>query len=94
MDIDERTTDVLVVGGGLAGLAAATTAARAGRQVTLLEARSEPGGRARTAEQDGFLLNEGPHALYRQGEGLAVLRDLGIEPSGSEPKVAGAMGYV
>jgi phytoene dehydrogenase-like protein len=94
VDIDERTTDVLVVGGGLAGLAAATTAARAGRQVTLLEARSEPGGRARTAEQDGFLLNEGPHALYRQGEGLAVLRDLGIEPRGAEPAVTGAMGYV
>ncbi len=92
MDIDEGTTDVLVVGGGLAGLAAATTAARAGRQVTLLEARSEPGGRARTAEQDGFLLNEGPHALYRQGEGLAVLRELGIEPEGTVPPTKGAMG--
>ena len=92
VDIDERMTDVVVVGGGLAGLAAATTAARAGRRVTVLEARSGPGGRARTAQQDGFLLNEGPHALYRQGEGFAVLRDLGVEPRGAEPAVKGAMG--
>jgi phytoene dehydrogenase-like protein len=92
VEIDEGTTEVLVVGGGLAGLAAATTATRAGRRVTLLEARSEPGGRARTAEQDGFLLNEGPHALYRQGEGLAVLRELGIDPQGTEPATKGAMG--
>ena len=69
MEIDEATTDVMVVGGGLAGLAAATTAARQGRRVTLLEARSEAGGRARTTTQDDFLLNEGPHALYLQGEG-------------------------
>ena len=92
MEIDEATTDVVVVGGGLAGLAAAATAAREGRQVTLLEARSEPGGRARTAEQDGFLLNEGPHALYAAGEGIAVLRDLGVEPRGGVPPTKGAMG--
>jgi glycerophosphoryl diester phosphodiesterase len=55
-----------------------------GRRVLLLEARSEPGGRARTTDSDGFLLNEGPHALYRQGEGMAVLRELGIEPRVSE----------
>ena len=90
----ERTTDVLVIGGGLAGLTAATTAARQGRQVTLLEARSEPGGRARTATQDGFLLNEGPHALYAAGEGLAVLRELGVDPRGAVPPTKGAMGLV
>jgi phytoene dehydrogenase-like protein len=87
------STDVVVVGGGLAGLAAATTAAKAGRRVTVLEARSEPGGRARTAEQDGYRLNEGPHALYAQGEGLQVLRSLGVEPRGAAPPVQGAMGY-
>ena len=40
--------DVAVVGGGLAGLAAAATAARAGRSVVLFEGAPTLGGRART----------------------------------------------
>jgi phytoene dehydrogenase-like protein len=88
-----HTTDVLVVGAGLAGLTAATVAARAGRAVTLLEARSEPGGRARSADRAGFIMNEGPHALYRTGEGIGVLRHLGIEPHGARPPVKGTMAW-
>ena len=52
---------VVVVGGGLAGLAAATFAARAGRKTLLLERAAQPGGRAQTTRTDeGFLLNQGP----------------------------------
>jgi monoamine oxidase len=39
---------VLVVGAGLAGLTAATRLRDAGKRVTLIEARSDPGGRVRT----------------------------------------------
>ena len=82
MGMERNGVDVIVIGGGLAGMAAATVAARAGARVEVLEARSAPGGRARTADRDGFLVNEGAHALYRGGEGLAVLRELGVEPDG------------
>ena len=87
-----RDVDVVVVGGGLAGLAAATVAARAGCAVVLLEARSAPGGRARTAGRRGYLLNEGAHALYRGGEALPVLQELGVEPVGAIPPAKGTMG--
>jgi monoamine oxidase len=40
---------IVVIGGGLAGLAAAHALMEAGREVTLLEAQTLPGGRIRTA---------------------------------------------
>jgi phytoene dehydrogenase-like protein len=79
--------DVIVIGGGLAGLTAGATAARTGRRVLVLEAH-QPGGRARTVERDGFVLNMGGHALYAGGPGVGVLRQLGIVPQGAPPPLA------
>ena len=45
--------NVLVVGAGMAGLAAATALRGRGRQVTVTEARDRVGGRIRTVTQDG-----------------------------------------
>jgi phytoene dehydrogenase-like protein len=47
--------DVIVIGGGLAGLTVITFLARAGKSVTLFEqSTKEIGGRARTSVFDGF----------------------------------------
>ena len=78
------TVDVVVVGGGLAGLAAAVAAADAGRTVTLLDAHGL-GGRARTQDRNGYLFNTGPHALYVDGPGHRVLQGFGIDPPGRRP---------
>ena len=51
--------DVLVVGGGLAGLAAARSLNDAGVDVHVVEASDAVGGRVRTDEVDGFLLDRG-----------------------------------
>jgi phytoene dehydrogenase-like protein len=80
---------VIVVGGGLAGLATAAYLARAGRHVRVLERAPEFGGRARTRVQSGFAFNVGPHALYRSGAGQAVLRDLGVAFQGRRPRLRG-----
>jgi glycine/D-amino acid oxidase-like deaminating enzyme len=76
--------DVIVIGGGMAGLAAGATAARAGATTVVLEAH-QPGGRARTVERDGFIFNMGGHALYLGGPGAAVLRSLGVVVEGAAP---------
>lgn len=81
--------DLLIVGGGLAGLAAAVTGTRLGLRVAVLEKAGEPGGRARTQERNGFHFNEGPHALYRGLVGMETLRSFEIEPEGGLPSAAG-----
>jgi len=83
--------DVAVIGGGLAGLTAAITAARAGRSVLLFDGASALGGRARTRDERGFHFNVGSHALYRGGAGMQILRDLGVEPRGGVPDASGAL---
>jgi phytoene dehydrogenase-like protein len=86
---DREFSDVIIVGGGLAGLAAAALLARAGRSVTLFEKAPAVGGRAMTETREGFRFNLGPHALYCAGRSVQVLRELGVKFSGGKPSPAG-----
>lgn len=59
----EADADVIVIGGGLAGLATATLLHDAGHRVIVLEARDETGGRIRSVrdgETGGYLADLGP----------------------------------
>lgn len=75
---NEHPDDVVVVGGGLAGLTAACHLAREGAAVTVLEGAAGLGGRAATRELDGFLFNLGLHALYTGGATSRILTELGV----------------
>jgi squalene-associated FAD-dependent desaturase len=74
--------DVAVIGGGVAGLAAASALAEAGRRVVVLEARGALGGRA-TAFRDratGELVDNGQHVLFGcYHETFRFLRRIGAE---------------
>ncbi len=62
----EKPWDLIVVGGGLEGLTAAWAHATAGRRVLVLEARERIGGRNKTTNAEGFLLEEDlPHLPLR-----------------------------
>lgn len=74
--------NVIVVGGGIAGLAAAIYLARGGCAVTLFERRRLLGGRAMTHLRHGYRFNLGAHAFYRHGIGASVCRELGIPVRG------------
>jgi phytoene dehydrogenase-like protein len=55
--------DVVIIGGGLAGLTAAVALHRAGRKPIVLEASDRVGGRVRTDKVDGFTLDHGFQVL-------------------------------
>ncbi len=54
------TGRAVVIGSGFGGIAAAIRLQARGYQVTLLEMRDKPGGRAYVYEQDGFIFDAGP----------------------------------
>lgn len=79
----QKTTHVGIVGGGVAGLAAAATLAEKGIEATILEASSQLGGRARNVavefNSEVVQLDNGQHILlgaYR--ETLKLLAQLGV----------------
>lgn len=51
--------DTIIIGAGLAGLTAANYLQQRGQDFLLLEADTEVGGRVKTTEKDGFLLDHG-----------------------------------
>jgi len=81
------TEQFIVVGGGIAGLTAAVALAQKGCNVAVYEQSRHCGGRAATQHQDGFSLNLGPHALYRNGPFYKALRDWEIPFSGNLPRL-------
>ena len=76
-------SEVLVVGAGLAGLTCALELARHGVDVRVLERSETPGGRVRTDEVDGFLLDRGFQVLptaYPEARHVFDYEALGLRP--------------
>jgi phytoene dehydrogenase-like protein len=82
------TKQITVVGAGIAGLTAAIACAEDGAAVTLLEAHSQLGGRARSTDGP-YKANLGPHALY-VGPFWQWMREREILPANVPTRLTGA----
>jgi oxygen-dependent protoporphyrinogen oxidase len=75
----DRMPQVVVVGGGMAGLSAAYELHRQAIPFLLLEASSRVGGVVFSEPVDGFTIDAGPDSLLVQkAEGIALCQELGL----------------
>lgn len=76
-DLADRAaaTHVVVIGGGMAGLAAALECARVGIRVTLLEASDRLGGLVRTVDLAGIAIDAGADCFAISGGAVRALVD-------------------
>jgi protoporphyrinogen oxidase len=78
-----QSGDVIIIGAGLAGLTAAKILKAAGKKIKILEASDGIGGRVRTDQQDGFLLDRGFQVLltaYPETKQLLNYKALDLRP--------------
>jgi diapolycopene oxygenase len=68
---------IAIVGGGLAGCAAAVRLAHAGHAVTLFEKNTHLGGKMNVWEQDGYYFDMGPTILTKPDVIEQLFRDVG-----------------
>lgn len=90
--MNDSVLDVVVVGGGIAGLAAAYELQRLGVHVRVLEAAPRLGGAILTERFDGWVIDGGPDSLLVQKPAaVALCRELGLADrlaSTIEPRIA------
>ena len=72
-------SQVIIVGGGIAGLSVAYELFRRGTSFTLLEAGGRAGGVVLSEQVDGFTIDAGPDSLLVQKpEGIRLCEELGL----------------
>jgi phytoene dehydrogenase-like protein len=81
-------SQITIVGGGIAGLTAAITAAEGGATVRLLEAHEALGGRARSTGGP-YKANLGPHVIYKDGGLWSWLAERELLPKYKGPPLSG-----
>lgn len=87
----EAAPHVVVIGGGIAGLAAADRLLSAGARVTLLEATDRLGGKLRTGEIEGAPVDLGAESmLARRPEAVDLARSVGLAERLQPPATASA----
>lgn len=76
---ENKRKKVVIVGGGMAGLTAASYLSKDKYDVVLLEKNDRTGGLVSTFKRDGFCFDSGPRAFVNSGMVKPILRELGVD---------------
>jgi oxygen-dependent protoporphyrinogen oxidase len=77
-----REVDVLVIGGGISGLAIAHTLGKKGESVQVIEKSDRLGGAVHTENRDGYLCEAGPNSMLVKSEQVwKFIDELGLTGS-------------
>jgi len=79
-----NSSDVLIIGAGLAGLSAAITLQEAGRDVRVIDSSDRPGGRVTSDIIDGFICDRGFQLInsqYPALQALDVIKEIDFIPA-------------
>lgn len=78
---DSKSTKVIVIGAGIAGLATALKLRNRGYEVEVFEANDRPGGKIDEIHQEGFRFDTGPTVLTMPGLIEELIKESGAEPA-------------
>lgn len=86
MQTTAHSTETLIIGAGISGLAAAYRLHQQGRCFRLIEVNRHPGGMIRSHWDEGFLTEAGPNTFPSTATDILNLcRDLRLEPQPTHP---------
>jgi len=86
--------DAVVVGAGIAGLAAALELQDAGCEVAVVDPSDRPGGVMRTDHVSGYVIERGPNTLQVNAEALAFFRRRNMEEMLLKAKPASRLRFI
>jgi len=90
-----RSVEVIVIGGGIAGLTTAWKLSRSQKDVLLIEAADQMGGHIRTLEKEKYRYETGPHSFMGSSEYVWKLTDeLNLQNDVEEASPNGKYRYI
>ena len=82
-------SDVIVIGGGIAGLAAGYRLMKLGADVQVIERGAAPGGHTRTVQREGWRHELGPNSFLGNANDLfSLAQEVGLTPVEARPGAA------